>query len=74
MPVQIVVPLTSGPHHFELNLKSQSKNARSALLALVKEIVDNCADIPEVSDASLKMNYKGTPLVASRLSTRYQFS
>ncbi|XP_008795941.2 uncharacterized protein LOC103711542 [Phoenix dactylifera] len=57
-PVQIVVPLTSGPHHFELNLKSQSKNARYALMALVKEIVGNCADIPEVSDASLKMNYK----------------
>ncbi|XP_073105721.1 uncharacterized protein [Elaeis guineensis] len=57
-PEQIVVPLTSGPHHFELNLKSQSKNARYALMALVKEIVDNCADIPEVSDASFKMNYK----------------
>lgn len=62
--MQIVVPLTSGPHHFELNLKSQSKNARYALMALVKEIVGNCADIPEISDASFRMNYKGLPLVA----------
>lgn len=57
-PMEIVVPLTSGPHHFELNMKSQSKNARYALMELVKEIVGNRADIHEVSDTSFKMDYK----------------
>ncbi|XP_058092048.1 uncharacterized protein LOC131237952 isoform X2 [Magnolia sinica] len=56
MPV--VVPLTSSPHHVELNLKSISKNARYALMALVKEITSNRAPIPEFSDASLKADYK----------------
>ncbi|XP_020268868.1 uncharacterized protein LOC109844293 isoform X2 [Asparagus officinalis] len=57
-PMQISVPVTSSPHHVELNLKSESKNARYALMALVKEITSDHALAPEVSDVSLKADYK----------------
>lgn len=57
--MQISVPVTSSAHHVELNLKSESKNARYALMALVKEITSDHALAPEVSDVSLKADYKG---------------
>ncbi|OVA07061.1 Replication factor C [Macleaya cordata] len=57
-PMQIVVPLTSSPHHVELYLKSESVNVRFALMALVKEMASNHAITPEVSNASCWADYK----------------
>ncbi|KAK1298489.1 hypothetical protein QJS10_CPB14g00023 [Acorus calamus] len=57
-PIQVVVPLTSSPHHVELNLKSGTKTARYALMGIIKEIAANRAAIPEISDASFKADYK----------------
>ncbi|KAF9610217.1 hypothetical protein IFM89_021155 [Coptis chinensis] len=55
-PMQGVAQVTLSPHHFELNLKS-SKNARCALMSLVKEITGN-AIAPDVSTASFRTEYK----------------
>nr|CAD1842822.1 unnamed protein product [Ananas comosus var. bracteatus] len=55
-PAQIVVPLTSSPHHVELNLRSQVKNARHALMAIAKEIAGNHTEA--LDDPSFKMDYK----------------
>ncbi|CAL9114445.1 unnamed protein product, partial [Musa acuminata var. zebrina] len=57
-PMQIVVPLTSSAYHLELNLKSLAKNARHALMAIVKEITENYVDTSEFSDASFKTDFK----------------
>ncbi|PIA52712.1 hypothetical protein AQUCO_01000527v1 [Aquilegia coerulea] len=54
---QVVVPITSSPHHLELNIKSEARNARYALMSLVKEIASN-AIAPEVSTASFRADYK----------------
>ncbi|RWR82423.1 Replication factor C [Cinnamomum micranthum f. kanehirae] len=56
--MQVVVPLTSSPHHVELNLKSSSKNARYELMALVKDIAGNRPCTLE-SDSNLKADFKG---------------
>nr|XP_009388132.1 PREDICTED: replication factor C subunit 3-like [Musa acuminata subsp. malaccensis] len=56
--MQIVVPLTSSAYHLELNLKSLAKNARHALMAIVKEITENYVDTSEFSDASFKTDFK----------------
>ncbi|KAJ8641391.1 hypothetical protein MRB53_018085 [Persea americana] len=55
--MQVVVPLTSSPHHVELNLKSSSKNARYELMALVKDIAGNRACTLD-SDSTLKADFK----------------
>ncbi|WOL00374.1 hypothetical protein Cni_G09087 [Canna indica] len=57
-PMPIVFPVTSSSYHVELNLKSLAKNARHALMAVIKEIATNHAYVPEVSDASFKMDFK----------------
>ncbi|KAF5206474.1 Replication factor c subunit [Thalictrum thalictroides] len=54
---QVVVPITSSPNHLELNLKSEARNARYALMSLVKEIAGNTS-APEVSTASFRADYK----------------
>ncbi|XP_074580020.1 uncharacterized protein LOC141836432 [Curcuma longa] len=56
--LQIAVPLASSSHHLELNLRLLGKNARHALMAVVKEIAENHVHIPEISDASFKMDIK----------------
>lgn len=56
--LEIVLPVTSSPHHIELNLKYQSKNAKYALMALVKDIVGYHTVISEVSETSLKEDFK----------------
>ncbi|XP_072999614.1 uncharacterized protein [Typha latifolia] len=56
--VQIVAPITSSPHHVEVNLKSQLKNARYTLIALAREIAGNHAEAPEISDPSFRMDFK----------------
>lgn len=61
--MQIVVPLTSSAYHLELNLKSLAKNARHALMAIVKEITENHVDTSEFSDASFKTDFKGQQIV-----------
>lgn len=61
--MQITVPLTSSPHHVELNLKSELKIARYALMALIKEITSDRELTPEVSDVGFKPDYKGMLLL-----------
>ncbi|CAM8986475.1 hypothetical protein QQ045_006823 [Rhodiola kirilowii] len=56
-PMKVPVPLASSAHHVELNVNS-NVNARYALMALVKEISNSYANIPEVSNANLKADYK----------------
>uniref|UniRef100_A0A7N0UBU3 Replication factor C subunit 3 n=1 Tax=Kalanchoe fedtschenkoi TaxID=63787 RepID=A0A7N0UBU3_KALFE len=56
-PMKVPVPLASSAHHVELNVNSDV-NARYALMALVKEISNSYAVIPEVSNANLKAEYK----------------
>ncbi|XP_068642125.1 uncharacterized protein [Aristolochia californica] len=56
--IEVVFPLTSSPHHMELNLRTEIRNAKYALMALVKEIASNYESTPEVSDASYKKDYK----------------
>ncbi|KAK9990366.1 hypothetical protein SO802_025351 [Lithocarpus litseifolius] len=55
--MQVVVPLTSSPHHVELNVNLEA-NAKYALLGLVKEITSEFAVIPEVSNVNFKAKYK----------------
>ncbi|XP_019182566.1 PREDICTED: uncharacterized protein LOC109177614 [Ipomoea nil] len=53
-PVQVVVPVTSSPHHVELNVHLE-RNSRYALMALVKNISTEYAAIPEISKANMNM-------------------
>ncbi|KAH6796763.1 hypothetical protein C2S52_021317 [Perilla frutescens var. hirtella] len=56
-PMQVVVPVSSSPHHVELNVYVESK-AAYALTALVKQISSEYAVTPEISVAPTKANYK----------------
>ncbi|XP_051114522.1 uncharacterized protein LOC127240098 [Andrographis paniculata] len=56
-PMQIVVPVTSSPHHVELNVYSEPK-AAYALTALVKKISSEHAAPPEISVVPLRADYK----------------
>ncbi|XP_021907991.1 uncharacterized protein LOC110822243 isoform X1 [Carica papaya] len=56
-PIQVPVPITSSTRHMELNVKLEP-NAKYALMGLVKEINSRYAIPPEVSNASLKADYK----------------
>ncbi|KAM6591678.1 hypothetical protein CsatA_014283 [Cannabis sativa] len=56
-PMQVAVPITSSPHHLELNVNLES-NAKYALMGLVKEIVKDYTVAPEISIANLSSNYK----------------
>lgn len=58
MPMKVTVPITSSPHHVELNVNLEP-NARYALMGLVKEISSEYAITPEVSNINFKSNYKG---------------
>ncbi|KDO70960.1 hypothetical protein CISIN_1g036742mg [Citrus sinensis] len=51
-PTQVLVPVASSAHHVELNVNLQA-NAKYALMGLVKEIRDNLAITPEVSNAMI---------------------
>ncbi|XP_077244333.1 replication factor C subunit 3-like isoform X2 [Tasmannia lanceolata] len=57
-PMEVIIPLASSPHHVELNLRTESKNGRYALMAIVKEITSSFASTPEVSEANFKPDYK----------------
>ena len=54
--MQVVVPLTSSPHHVELNVNLEA-NAKYALM--VKKISSEFAVIPEVSNVNFTAKYKG---------------
>ncbi|XP_075086486.1 uncharacterized protein LOC107832126 [Nicotiana tabacum] len=56
-PVQVIVPVSSSPHHIELNVHLEP-NARFALLALVKQISSEFALTPEVSRINMKADSK----------------
>ncbi|KAM3285819.1 hypothetical protein P3S67_024618 [Capsicum chacoense] len=56
-PVQIVVPVSSSPHHIELNVQLEP-NARYAIIALVKQITSEYALTPEISRVNNKADYK----------------
>ncbi|CAN4083306.1 unnamed protein product [Withania somnifera] len=56
-PVQVVVPVSSSPHHIELNVQLEP-NARYAIMALVKQITTEYAVIPEISRINNKADYK----------------
>lgn len=56
--MQVMVPVASSARHVELNVNLQA-NAKYALMGLVKEIRDNLAITPEVSNASCKTDHKG---------------
>lgn len=56
--MQVVVPVSSSPHHVELNVYTESK-AAYALTALVKQISSEYAVTPEISVAPNKAHYKG---------------
>ncbi|KAL8250835.1 hypothetical protein R6Q59_034528 [Mikania micrantha] len=53
---QVAVPVTSSPHHVELNVHLEV-NARYALMALVKQIICDHAASPEISTVNLKPDY-----------------
>ncbi|KAH7566380.1 hypothetical protein JRO89_XS08G0150100 [Xanthoceras sorbifolium] len=55
--MQVLVPLTSSAHHVELNVNLEA-NTKHALIGLVKEISNNYAIIPEVSNANFTAGYK----------------
>ncbi|KAH7566385.1 hypothetical protein JRO89_XS08G0150700 [Xanthoceras sorbifolium] len=55
--MQVLVPLTSSAHHVELNVNLEA-NTKHALIGLVKEISNNYAIIPEVSNANFTADYK----------------
>lgn len=57
--MQVVVPVTSSPHHVELNVHLEP-NANYALMALVKQISSNYAVTPEISNANFKADYTGS--------------
>jgi hypothetical protein len=54
--MQVVVPLTSSPHHVELNVNLEA-NAKYALMGSVREISSEFAVTPEISNVNSK--YKG---------------
>ncbi|CAI9110793.1 OLC1v1010877C1 [Oldenlandia corymbosa var. corymbosa] len=56
-PMEVVVPVTSSPHHVELSVSEQ--NATYALMALVKQISADYAVIREISTVNAKADYKG---------------
>lgn len=56
--MQVVVPVSSSPHHMELNVFQESK-AAYALTALVKLISSEYAVTPEISVAPTNSDYKG---------------
>ncbi|CAI9110805.1 OLC1v1010892C1 [Oldenlandia corymbosa var. corymbosa] len=56
-PMEVVVPVTSSPHHVELNVSSE-QNATYALMALVKQISADYAVIREISTVNAKAEYK----------------
>ncbi|KAI3461932.1 hypothetical protein Pfo_018595 [Paulownia fortunei] len=56
-PMQVVVPVSSSPHHVELNVYLEPK-AAYALTALVKQISSEYAVTPEISVAPTKADYK----------------
>ncbi|KAL7144220.1 hypothetical protein ABFS83_08G244600 [Erythranthe nasuta] len=56
-PTQVVVPVTSSPHHVELNVHSEPK-AAFALTALVKQISRDYAVAPEISTVNTKSDSK----------------
>ncbi|GMY11473.1 replication factor C subunit 5-like [Fagus crenata] len=56
-PMQVVVPLTSSPHHVELNVNLEA-NAKYALMGLVREISSEFAVTPEISNVNFKAKYK----------------
>lgn len=57
-PMELIVPISSSPHHVELNVTSEP-NAMHALMALVKQINTDYAVIREISNANMKADYKG---------------
>ncbi|KAG9146051.1 hypothetical protein Leryth_016609 [Lithospermum erythrorhizon] len=56
-PVQVFVPVSSSPHHVELNVFLEP-NARYAMMALVKDISNQYSATPENSHAYTKADYK----------------
>ncbi|XP_075097675.1 uncharacterized protein LOC107809928 isoform X1 [Nicotiana tabacum] len=56
-PVQVVVPVSSSPHHIELNVRLEP-NARYAIMAFVKQISSEYALTPEISRVNMKADYK----------------
>lgn len=56
--MQVVVPVSSSPHHFELNVQFEP-NARYVIMALVKQITSEYALTPEISRVNNKADYKG---------------
>ncbi|XP_015576240.1 uncharacterized protein LOC8273383 isoform X2 [Ricinus communis] len=55
--MQVAVPIASSAHHLELNVNLEP-NAKHALMSLVREISNNYALAPEVSNATFKPDYK----------------
>ncbi|KAI3761060.1 hypothetical protein L1987_51466 [Smallanthus sonchifolius] len=53
---QVAVPVTSSPHHVELNVHLEA-NARYALMASVKQISSDHAVTPEISTINLKPDF-----------------
>ncbi|KAL3525365.1 hypothetical protein ACH5RR_013737 [Cinchona calisaya] len=60
-PMEVVVPVSSSPHHVELNVSSEP-NAIYALMALVKQISTDYAVIREISNVHMKADYKAIVL------------
>ncbi|KAL8034046.1 hypothetical protein ABFX02_12G001500 [Erythranthe guttata] len=56
-PMQVVVPVTTSPHHVELNVYLEPK-AAYALTALVKQISTERSVTPEISVAPNKADFK----------------
>ncbi|XP_069150504.1 replication factor C subunit 3-like [Solanum lycopersicum] len=56
-PLQVVVPVSSSPHHIELNVQLEP-NARYVIMALVKQITSEYALTPEISRVNKKADYK----------------
>ncbi|XP_055803613.1 uncharacterized protein LOC129872718 [Solanum dulcamara] len=56
-PVQVVVPVSSSPHHIELNVQLEP-NARYVIMALVKQVTSEYALTPEISRVNKKADYK----------------
>ena len=53
--VPILVPVSSSNHHVELNMRSQSKNARYALMTLANEMSDK----RKITEPVARKNFKG---------------
>jgi hypothetical protein len=64
------VPLSSSGHHVELNVKSQSNNARYALMTLANEMASN----RKTTEPAGRKNFKGyihTQIFCDCYSTGY---